>query len=104
MDGEAIQELDRHQKGVNISKAVGNAECIIGSTLGIIGGALLFSPLAPIGVIVGLTGLGIGVKGVALEAGANIANYVIGKNAIKDFDKDMKNQQGSCQKTVGKDI
>ena len=90
MDGEAIQELDRHQKGVNIAKAVGNAECVIGSTLGTIGGALLFSPLAPVGVIVGLVGLGVGMKGLVIETGASIANYVIGKNTIKDFDEDMK--------------
>ena len=90
MDGEAIQELDRHQNRVNIAKAVGNAECVIGSILGTIGGALLFSPLAPVGVIVGLVGLGVSMKGLVIETGASIANDVIGKNTIKDFDEDMK--------------
>lgn len=49
-NGEVIQRLDEHQKNVDLARVVGNAECALGSFLGLVGAGLLFSPLAATGI------------------------------------------------------
>lgn len=96
----SLTKLNKTQKDVDVAKTVGASECVAASALGVIGGALLFTPAAPIGVILGLTGLGLGVKGAVVENGATFANFVIGKKTLREFEKDLMKAEVDLKKFV----
>ena len=69
--------LNKVQKDVNISKTVSGTSSLIGSAMGTVGGILVFTPLAPAGIVIGLVGLGITGAGIMVEGGAGAANYFV---------------------------
>lgn len=89
-DGFVIQQLDRKQKHIDRTNIIGDAEILFGTGLGLIGGGLLFTPFAPAGAVIASLGSYLGLKGFSMDVGAAVANYAITKNAISQFDEDMK--------------
>ena len=100
------QYLNKTQKDVRISKTVAGSSSLAGSAVGTVGGILLFTPLAPAGIIVGLVGLGISGVGILVEGGAETANYFVGKNVTKKLKNQLKHEANididAFQKIMGK--
>ena len=84
--------LNKVQKDVNISKTVSGTSSLIGSAMGTVGGILVFTPLAPAGIVIGLVGLGITGAGIMVEGGAGAANYFVNKSVTKKLTKQLKEE------------
>ena len=84
--------LNKIQKDVNISKTVSGTSSLIGSAMGTVGGILVFTPLAPAGIVIGLVGLGITGAGIMVEGGAGAANYFVNKSVTKKLTKQLKEE------------
>ena len=86
------QYLNKVQKDVDISRTVSGSTSLIGSAMGTVGGILVFTPLAPAGVVIGLVGLGITGAGIMVEGGAGAANYFVNKSVTKKLTKQLKDE------------
>ena len=81
----ADDSLRKKQRDVNIVKIVSAVKGIGGGVLSVVGGAFLFTPLAPIGLGLSVGGAALlGASGV-LDVGATIANWVKGKEFYVEF-------------------
>ena len=84
--------LNKVQKDVDITKTVSGTSSLIGSAMGTVGGILVFTPLAPAGIVIGLVGLGITGTGIMLEGGAGAANYFVNKSVTKKLTTQLKTE------------